>query len=565
MVEILPYGTDIPVVSRLFTEHEQADIQATKMSILRPACYKLFAPIISAVYDRFEKGTGAPKRNITSTSEMQSFLHDLITTALGDKASSDLQPNTDLFSYGVDSLQATRVRNDIIKQAELGDVSLGQNVVYEHPSIERLAKFIMGLKEGSEGGVAETAQEKMLAMVEKWAGKLVQPTSTRSTANGHSNSGETVVLTGATGSLGAHILDQLTRRPEVSRVVCLSRAKSHSDSSARIQDSLSQRLRSLSPEAQAKIVSYASDVNRPDLGLSQKEYDDLRDNATAMIHNAWPVNFVLSIDSFEEHIGGAVNLMNLALSSPKAITPTFYFSSSVGTRQGRPDPIVSEDFSDSPSTAGGMGYGQSKWVVEKLCERAALSNKANVGVLRIGQLVGDTENGVWNETEAWPLMFRSAMTTGSLPMLEEKPTWLPVDEAGRAIAEIVLCPRPSDEEEGGRAAVYHVLNNKESRWSDILQGLTEGGVEFDTVDRMKWLENLAKSEPDVQENPTYKLLVSSHPHIYWDDEHSLTPVRHSTRTGWVNKKKGRIWISWSIRLQRSRRLSGTSGLYRQSW
>jgi thioester reductase-like protein len=35
-----------------------------------------------------------------------------------------------------------------------------------------------------------------------------------------------------------------------------------------------------------------------------------------------------------------------------------------------------------------MGYGQSKWVVEKTLERAALEKNARVGVLRIGQLVG---------------------------------------------------------------------------------------------------------------------------------------------------------------------------------
>lgn len=507
MVELLPYGTDIPVVSPARCYNlDAADHQATKMSILRPACYKLFAPLINSIYDRFERGTGAPKQHISTSADMQQFLHNLISTALGDKASSDLTPSTDLFSYGVDSLQATRVRNDIIKNLELGpDVTLGQNVVYEHPSIERLANFILALSEGAGETASQSAQEKMLAMVDKWAGKLITPTSTPSSANGHT--GETIVLTGATGSLGAHILDQLTRRPEVTRVICLSRAKSHADSSARIQDSLSQRLRSLSAEAQAKIVSYASDVNKPDLGLSATEYEDLRSSATSIIHNAWPVNFVLSIDSFEDHIGGAVNLLNLALSSPHPTTPTFYFSSSVGTRQGRPDPTVAEDFSDSPITAGGMGYGQSKWVVEKLCERAAASNGARVGVLRIGQLVGDSENGVWNQTEAWPLLFRSALTTGALPMLEEKPTWLPVDEAGRAIAEIVLA--------GGadQAAVYHVLNNKESRWADILEGLKKGGVSFETVDRMKWLEGLAKSEADVEKNPTYKLLVSLSPFL----------------------------------------------------
>jgi thioester reductase-like protein len=199
------------------------------------------------------------------------------------------------------------------------------------------------------------------------------------------------VLTGATGSLGAHILDQLTADPAISRVICLSRAKSHEDSLVRIQDSLRQRMRSLSPTAAAKITSLAADVNKEDLGLTSQEYEAIRSQATVVIHNAWPVNFVLSIESFDDHIGGAVNLINLTLKSPFSTKPAFFFSSSVGTRQGRPDPVVYEAFPDSPSTAGKMGYGRSKWVVEKVCERASQQTPARVGIFRIGQLVGDTE------------------------------------------------------------------------------------------------------------------------------------------------------------------------------
>jgi thioester reductase-like protein len=38
-----------------------------------------------------------------------------------------------------------------------------------------------------------------------------------------------------------------------------------------------------------------------------------------------------------------------------------------------------------------MGYARSKWVVEKVCEHAVKVTPAKVGILRIGQLVGDTE------------------------------------------------------------------------------------------------------------------------------------------------------------------------------
>lgn len=488
------------------------------MSILRPACYKKFAPIIDAVYERFERGTGEPKKVITDQAAMEAFVRDIIVTALGDKTSEGLESSTDLFEFGVDSLSTTRVRNVISKTLELGNVTLGQNVVYEHPSISNLSSYLLGLQSGESGqqGSAD-ASKQMWAMVDKWASAVI-PASTSSA--GPSNvqingtPGEVVVLTGATGSLGAFILENLVNNPNVSRVICLSRGSSHEDSLARVKASLVQRQRNVTPAATKKIISFAADVNRADLGLQPEQLGMIRLHATAYIHNAWPVNFSLSLQSFEPHIGGAVNLLNLAQTSPKGIKPAFFFSSSVGTRQGRPDLVVGEDFSDDPITAGGMGYGRSKWVVEKVMERAKEVG-ARAGVLRIGQLVGDTERGVWNETEAWPLMFKSANTTGALPILDERPSWLPVDQAGRAISEIVLSTLSSPELAAPHANVYHVLNSQCSQWSDILDGLKQGGLKFDAVERREWVQKLSKSNPDVEANPTYKLLVSVTVDCWW--------------------------------------------------
>lgn len=107
-------------------------------------------------------------------------------------------------------------------------------------------------------------------------------------------------------------------------------------------------------------------------------------------------------------------------------------------------------------------------------------------------------SGVWNETEAWPLMFRSAGVVGALPDLNERPQWMPVDLAGQAIVDTVLSSNPD--------GVYHILNSREAQWSDILSGLRAGGLKFETVSPAEWLDRLAKSDPDVSTNPTYKLL-----------------------------------------------------------
>ncbi len=66
-----------------------------------------------------------------------------------------------------------------------------------------------------------------------------------------------------------------------------------------------------------------------------------------------------------------------------------------------------------------MGYARSKMVAEIIVKAAAKQTGMNARVLRVGQIVGDTQIGQWNSPEAIPLMIRSAVTVGALPALEE--------------------------------------------------------------------------------------------------------------------------------------------------
>jgi thioester reductase-like protein len=66
-----------------------------------------------------------------------------------------------------------------------------------------------------------------------------------------------------------------------------------------------------------------------------------------------------------------------------------------------------------------MGYARSKWVTENLVAKAAISRGIRAESFRLGQMVGDTVNGVWNETEAISLLVKSAQTIGAMPDLGE--------------------------------------------------------------------------------------------------------------------------------------------------
>lgn len=105
-------------------------------------------------------------------------------------------------------------------------------------------------------------------------------------------------------------------------------------------------------------------------------------------------------------------------------------------------------------------------------------------------------------------MFRSVASIKALPSLDEKPSWLPVNLAASAIAELVLATCCDTAQSSlGHAQVYHVLNPRVGNWQHVLDGLKLGGLKFETLDRREWVRKLAESDSDVVKNPTYKLLV----------------------------------------------------------
>tara|TARA_R110002003_G_scaffold534_3_gene20199 strand:+ start:1102 stop:1692 length:591 start_codon:yes stop_codon:yes gene_type:complete len=85
-----------------------------------------------------------------------------------------------------------------------------------------------------------------------------------------------------------------------------------------------------------------------------------------------------------------------------------------------------------------MGYAQSKCVAEHLCMAVAKKTGVKTRVFRVGQIVADTVHGVWNDTEAIPLIMQSALTVGALPKLQYSPSWTPVDVIAKAVSEIAL-------------------------------------------------------------------------------------------------------------------------------
>ena len=309
-------------------------------------------------------------------------------------------------------------------------------------------------------------------------------------------------MTGVTGSLGAHVVANLVSQSSVHKVYCLVRAPSKASARSRVRDSLRERLayHKLSLSARSKIVALPSSFGEANLGLGQSDYDEVSGSITHLIHLAWSVNFNKGLESFEgDCIAGAKNLMNLCLAAKRPEPASFNFCSSVSATAATPGNVVPEALPASLSYAQGMGYAQSKLVTEHLCDRASQQTGLRARVLRVGQIIGDTQHGVWNATEAIPLMLQTAKTIGALPELDETPYWLPVDTVAKACSEIACS--------GAESGVMNIVNDKNFHWTrDLLPLLRETGLQFETVPQQEWIRRLRASEADPVKNPPIKLV-----------------------------------------------------------
>ena len=498
----------------IFTSPGKPMLRAGKGTVQRQLTVDLYAPELDALYEasndlagNLNGGSshvvnGAPA---SGSGNILDAVRNIIATST-DIDVNRLSHDADLFELGLDSLQVTLITrkiNELLSQYGK-PTSADTRTVYSNPSLGSLAASVSALAEGkSSPESTETDEQKMQKLNDLYTANL--PLSARQ-AQPIPSDRLVVLLTGSTGTVGAYVLDALLRDPRVRYIYCLNRGPGSLE-----RQQKSQAGKGLQPPTD-KVQCLDADFSKPYFGLSTQQYMVLLNEVTTVIHNAWQVDFNLSVDSFATQIAASRRLVDFSALSKFGARLAFVSSVSAVAGlagAGRIPEQVYEDW----ATPQAIGYGQAKFVTERLLDAAAKEAGVPATILRLGQVAGPTtEAGVWPKQEWLPSLIASSKYLGKLPESlgqMEVVDWVPVDIVGRSIVELTLA---SGGAHNTGCGVYHLANPTRTTWKELTPAVTRsldpvGGVAV--VPLEAWVQELRDSASGVEriaQNPAIKIL-----------------------------------------------------------
>jgi thioester reductase-like protein len=486
--------------------------KSSKGTVLRRQAEARFAEDIERAYS--QPKAGVVLSDTASYDELRSIVINCFTQVLGRAVNI----SRDLYGQGVDSISCIQIRGMIQNSClPVDSGALPLNVLYDKGTVDSLVSYLWHLRQDSSSGNTpndvDLNEAQNLQTMTDLAAEYTRTLLWSSLPD--MTSGETVVLTGSTGFLGSHILRLLLMDNQVKQVICLIRGSSAAEVQNRLEATL--RHRGCSDLLDQRVLCAPCNLSREDLGLTTELRSLLAAKAALYIHSAWTVNFSLHISSFEDQIRGTANMLKLAAQSGAQMV---FISSTAAVSHARHSGTIHEIISTDPKDASPLGYSQSKWVAEQICAAAAdrqgpsgsSTPRCPILIVRVGQLCGD-ERGVWNESEAYPLMLSTARITGSLPAIEgEVANWMPVHLAARAVIDIAL----QSGENGSlrQSNIFHVLNHHNTpSWEQMLRWLQEdnnsnvSGASFELQPASRWVSALeAAAQKGGKQHPAYALL-----------------------------------------------------------
>lgn len=348
-----------------------------------------------------------------------------------------------------------------------------------------------------------------------------------------------VLLTGATGFLGVHLLHEVLAR-SASKVTCLVRG----EDAAAAREALLRKLEWYFPDADRGAVELRlrvalGDVTVRQLGLRGRAYDELADAHGFVIHAAASVSHVgRQADFFRVNTDSVATLIELCRrGAPKAL----HHVSTIGVAGHFSSPPALSAFDETRLEEGqafSNAYAESKYRAEVLL-RAALREGLAGAVYRVGFIGPHGQTGRFqqniehNDTARY---VRACVRLGLAPHLPRSQVELtPVDSVARALLTLAADPE-------AMGKTYHIDNPHSISQYDVVRTLQAAGYPI----RLLSLEQLVERAPRLsrdEESLTVMLSgLRGGPKTYHVPLESSFSVAELARRGFVYPRLSSAWL-----------------------
>ncbi|KAF8199438.1 putative non-ribosomal peptide synthetase [Pholiota molesta] len=438
-----------PAFSRIFKElilvsdYKKPFLRAGKGTVMRKATLDLYAQEVEVLYSSITASVDAGESVVRLDHWEKEYLEQWIMDQAHELYPNNaISPSVNLFEQGFDSLSTTILRRRIIGalRSVKPNVSasvlqaIDQNIIYTYPTITALSKRLFDIY--ADPSELENGRDHLDA-IQNLIIRYSFETLLRSPIENADNDRVVVLLTGSTGHLGSHVLASLLRDPQVTMVYTLNRLHGRGlPTQDRHRHRFVEEGLDVTLLDSTKLIQMEGDYEKEKLGISEALYIELLSRVTIIIHTSWRLDFNLPLSSFEPNIRQTHNLIKFARSSACGPRLKFLFTSSVSVGQSwKPDDgPYPEDIVLDAKCAMGMGYGESKYVAERILQTSGF----NTVSLRISQITGSPSNGFWATTDWVPILIKSSIAIGAFPSADGRVSWIPVATVSAIIHKLLF-------------------------------------------------------------------------------------------------------------------------------
>ena len=297
-----------------------------------------------------------------------------------------------------------------------------------------------------------------------------------------------VLLTGTTGFLGIHLLKELYENKNTKKIYCLIRKKNNKSAIERIHSTLDYYFSGdLAVKIFDKIVIIDGDFEQDNLGLSSKQYNELVNKVTTVIHCGANVRHYGKYDKFyKSNVTGTINLIDFCRKSNANIS--HISTVSVGGFSLITKPLLlDERHINIGQTFNDHVYMITKYQAECEILKAIEKNEINGKIFRLGNImprisdmkfqINSKENAFFSRVTTI-LKFKE-LTSDYLKMLIDIS---PVDLCAKSIIKIM--------ENNNQQTIYHIYNNNRFSVEYLLKAL---GINIKIVAQKDLIEKLRTS------------------------------------------------------------------------